>query len=160
MNIANSYKCWCTAVTLLLALVVAGCGSGETPEEQVKQFVASGKEAVEARNIGDVKKLISEMYKDGQGRTRRDLVAVSARYILANKNIHLLTRIGELTFPAPNQAMLQLYIAMTGQNVSDLDSLLNMQADLYLFDMELVREDNEWKLLKADWRRARGEDFF
>ena len=49
---------------------------------------------------------------------------------------------------------------MTGQNVSDLDALLNMQADLYLFDMELVLENDEWKLLKADWRPAKGEVFF
>jgi hypothetical protein len=85
---------------------------------------------------------------------------LSARYIYANKNIHLLTRIGELTFPSEDSALLRLYVAMTGQNVSDLDALLNMQADLYLFEMELVREDKEWKLLKADWQRARGEDFF
>jgi hypothetical protein len=160
MNRTHSIRWWSTAASLLFALFLAACGSGETPEEQVKQFVAAGEEAVEARNIGDVKQLISEIYSDRQGRTRRDLVAVSARYILANKNIHVLTRIGELTFPAENKAMLQLYVAMTGQNVSDLDALLNMQADLYLFDLELVREGQEWKLLNADWRRARGEDFF
>ena len=146
--------------SLILVFFLASCGSGETPEEQVKQFVAAGEEAVEGRNIGDVKKLISENYSDEQGRSRSDLVAVSARYILSNKNIHVLTRIGELNFPAEDKGMLQLYVAMTGQNVSDLDALLNMQADLYLFEMELVREDKEWKLLRADWRRASGEDFF
>ena len=122
--------------------------------------MAAGKEAVEGRDIGDVKGLISESYRDEHDRTRRDLVALSARYILSNKNIHVLTRIGELTFSSENTAQLQLFVAMTGQNVSDLDALLNMKADLYRFDLELVREDKEWKLLSADWRRAKGEDFF
>jgi hypothetical protein len=159
----NSIGWWPVAALLLLFFFLAGCGSGETPEDQVKQFVAAGEEAVEAGGIGgvgDVRDLISKKYSDEHNRTRRDLAALSARYILSSKNIHILTRIGELTFPSENKALMQLYVAMTGQNVSDLDALLNMQADLYRFDMELVREDKEWKLLKADWRRAKGEDFF
>ncbi|MCL7487445.1 MAG: hypothetical protein M8357_04630 [Desulfobulbaceae bacterium] len=156
----KTIRCCHAAAMLLLVLILAACGGGDTPEEQVRKFVAAGEEAVEARDIGDVKELISEKYSDDYGRTRRDLVALSARYILSNKNIHLLTRTGELSFPAEDRALLQLYVAMTGQNVSDLDSLLNIQADLYRFDLELVREDKEWKLVKGDWRPARGEDFF
>ena len=150
----------CIAAILFFVFFFVSCSNEETPEDQVKQFVSTGEETVEARNVLDVKKLISENYSDDKGRTRQDLVAVSARYILSNKNIHVLTRIGELSFPSADRAILQLYVAMTGQNVSDLDALLNMQADLYLFDMELVLENDEWKLLKADWRPAKGEDFF
>lgn len=151
---------WFICFSLFLFLFLAGCGSGETPEDQVRQYVAMGEEAVETRDIGDVKELISEKYRDEHSRTRRDLVALAARYIFSNKNIHVLTRVNELSFPSENTAALQLYVAMTGQNVSDLDALLNMQADLYRFEMELVKEDKKWRLLKADWRRARGEDFF
>ena len=157
---ADDMRWGCIAVFLVLAFFFASCGNGDRPEEQVKRFVDAGEAAVEARNMGDVKSLISENYSDDQGRTRGDLVAVSARYILSNKNIHVLTRIGELNFPTEDKCILQLYVAMTGQNVSDLDALLNMQADLYLFEMELVLENDEWKLLKADWRPAKGEDFF
>ena len=160
MEKVNCMRWGCIAVLLLFVFFIVSCGNQETPEDQVKQFVAAGEEAVEARNVLEVKKLISGKYSDAKGRTRQDLVAVSARYILSNKNIHVLTRIGELNFPSEDQAILQLYVAMTGQNVSDLDALLNMQSDLYLFDLELVREDKEWKLSKADWRRAKGEDFF
>ena len=148
------------AALLICIFFNVSCSNEETPEDQIKQFVATGEETVEARNVLGMKKLIFENYSDEKGRTRQDLVAVSARYILSNKNIHVLTRIGELNFPAEDRAILQLYVAMTGQNVSDLDALLNMRADLYLFDMELIRENNEWKLLKADWRPAKSEDFF
>jgi len=152
---------WLVAVAcLLLVCTLWGCGSRDTPEEQVRRFVEAGELAVEGRSIGDVKELISENYSDDHGRTRRDIVALATRYLFSNKNIHVLTRIGELSFPTQNRAILRLFVAMTGQNVSDLDSLLSMQADLYRFDMELVWEENEWKLLKADWQPARGEDFF
>lgn len=147
-------------VLLAALFLLAACGQGDSPEEQVRQYVAAAEAAVEARDAGDLKELIAQKYEDEQGRTRRDIVAVAARYLLANKNIHVLTRIEDLRFPAPEQARLAVYAAMTGQNVSDLDGLLNMQADLYRFDLELRKADGKWQLLRADWRPARGEDFF
>ena len=152
---------WRVVAGMLLALFsLAACGTRDSPEEQVRQYVAAAEAAAENRSIEDLKALIAEAYRDDQGRTRRDLVALAARYLYINKNIHVLTRIEELTFPAPEQARLALYAALTGQNVSDLDALLNMQADLYRFDLELVRSDGEWQLMRADWRPAKGEDFF
>ena len=147
-------------LALLVLLLLAACGPNNSPEEQVRQYVAAAEAAVATRSPGDLKELIAEKYQDDQGRTRRDIVAIAARYLFANKNIHVLTRIEGLTFPAPEQARLAVYAALTGQNVSDLDALLNMQADLYRFDIELWRVDGEWQLLRADWRPARGEDFF
>ena len=144
---------------LLLAVSLAACSS-DTPEEQIKQYVAAGEEAVENRDVGDLRDLISEGYQDNLGRTRRDLVAIAARYILISKNIHILTRIDELRFPAEDRAEFQLFAAMAGQNISDLDALLNMQADLYRFDLEVHREEGEWKLVRSDWRPAKAVDFF
>lgn len=141
-------------------LFLCACSQGDSPEEQVRLYVKTGEEAAEARDIGSMKKLISENYSDERGRTRREIVAIAARYFFSNKNIHIFTRIGELTFPEEERALLQLFVAMTGQNVSDLDALLNMQADLYRFDMELALEDKEWKLIRAQWRQAGPDDFF
>lgn len=145
---------------LIFVCFFTACGKDDTPEEQIRQYVESGEKAAEERDVGDIKKLISEKYADPHGRTRRDIVAIAARYFYSQKNIHILTRISELSFPDKEKATLQVYVAMTGQNVSDLDALLNMRADLYRFDIEIVREEKEWKLITADWRRARSEDFF
>jgi hypothetical protein len=151
---------FCRIIVLLLLILPAACGPGDSPEEQVRQYVAAAEAAVEGRNLGDLKELIAEQYQDDQGRTRRDIVAIAARYLYANKNIHVLTRIEGLVFPEPEEARLTVYAALTGQNVSDLDALLNMQADLYRFDLELGRTDGEWQLRRADWRPAKGADFF
>ena len=150
-----------TVLVLLLALLLlVACGQGDSPEEQSRQYVAAAEAAVEASDAGDLKELIAQQYQDDQGRTRRDIMAVAARYLLANKNIHVLTRIEDLRFPAPEQARLAVYAALSGQNVSDLDALLNMQADLYRFDLELIKTEGKWQLVRADWRPAKGEDFF
>ncbi len=148
------------AAMVAVLMLLTGCGPDDSPEEQVRKFIKAGEEALESRNIGDVKSLIAEEYADDRGRGRRDLVALTARYLFMHKNIHLLTRTDNLSFPAPDQARLTVFVAMTGRNVSDLDSLLNMQADLYRFELELVKRDGDWQLVQAAWRPARGEDFF
>lgn len=148
------------AMAPLLCLLLSGCGREDSPEKEIERFVAAGKEAAEARRPGELKELISEGYLDDQGRTRRDIVALAARYFYANRNIHLLTRIDELLFPAPDRARLRLYAAMAGQNVSDLDALLNMKADLYRFDLELSRGTDGWQVVRAQWRPAGLEEFF
>ena len=148
-----------SAILIVSGLLFA-CGRGDTPEEQIRQYVEAGEIAAEARDSGDIKQLISEKYADKHGRTRRDSVAIAARYFFSQKNIHIFTRISELSFPEEDKATLYVYVAMSGQNVSDLDTLLNMQADLYRFDIELIREEKEWKMITADWRRAKSEDFF
>jgi len=148
------------SVVMATLVFAAACSRTESPEEQIRMFVKTGEEAVEARELGNVKKLISEQYLDQGQRTKRDMVALVARYLYVNKNIHLLTRIDQLNFPAPDKAQFHLYVAMTGQNVSDLDSLLNMQADLYRFDMELAREEDDWQLVRSTWRPAQSTDFF
>lgn len=144
----------------MLCLLLFGCGGEDSPEKQIERLVAEGKEAAEARKPSELKELISGSYVDDHGRTRRDIVALAARYLYANRNIHLFTRIDELLFPSPDRARLRVYAAMAGQNVSDLDALLNMKADLYRFDLELSREDDEWKVVRADWQPAGLEDFF
>lgn len=151
---------WLFAVILTGLLILSACGKDDSPEEQIRLYVKTGEEAAESRDLGDMKKLISENYQDEQGRTRREIIAIAARYFFASKNIHIFTRIGELNFPEEERAEFQLFVAMAGQNISDLDALLNMQADLYRFDMVLQVEDKEWKLISAVWRRSGPDDFF
>ncbi|MDW7772069.1 MAG: hypothetical protein SCH71_04175 [Desulfobulbaceae bacterium] len=140
--------------------LVSGCGPDDSPEEQIRLFIKAGEEAAEARDAGALKKLIAENYEDAHRRTRRDITALAGRYFLANKNIHIFTRVGKLLFSEKDTAELQLYVAMTGRNAADSNALLNMQADLYLFDLLLVWVNKEWRLMSADWRPAGREDFF
>jgi hypothetical protein len=148
------------ALIMAALLLLSSCDRDDSPEEQVRLFVKTGEEAVGNRDIRAVKKLIAKTYRDERDRTRRDIVAITARYFFSSKNIHVFSRIGELTFPEENRARLLLFVAMAGQNISDLDALLNMQADLYRFDLVLALEEDGWKLISAGWRRAGPDDFF
>ena len=144
----------------LFAILLTGCGrESDSPEEQVRLFVSAGEEAAENQDTAAIKKLISENYSDERNRVKKDLIRITAGYFLRHKNIHILSRISETSFPQPDTANVQIYVAMADLPFTDMESLLNLRADLYLFDMMLQLEKKKWRLVKASWRPAMLEDF-
>jgi hypothetical protein len=148
------------AAAVMLLFMLTACGREDTPEKQIEKLVDKGKAAAENGKPGELRELISGRYADDHGRTRRDIVALAARYLYVNKNIHLFTRIRELTFSGSDAARLRIYAAMAGQDVSGPDALRNIRADLYFFDLDLAHEEGEWRVVRADWRPAGWEEFF
>ena len=59
-------------------------------------------------------------------------------YFIANQSVHLLTRIESLEFPAPDEARVKLQVGMAGRGGEP--GAANLSADLYDFDLALVRE--------------------
>ena len=69
-----------TTVILVILLFVSACNKGDSPEEQISRFVTAGEEAAEARDIGEIKNLISDKYSDENGRTKHEITAIGALY--------------------------------------------------------------------------------
>ena len=132
-----------------------GCSDSDSPEQQIKNYIAAGKLAAESRKLGDFKKLIADDFRDSQGHDKTSMVRIAAGYFLRNKNIHLFTQINDIYFPHPDQADVRMYIAMTGQAVHDINSIFNLRADLFEFELKLVRQDGDWLLQNARWSRVR-----
>lgn len=157
MNIHNG-----TAAVLLFAvavLLLSACDrTSESPEDQIKAYVAAGETAARARDPLKIKSLIAENYLDHRGRNRQGLVALITGYFFRHKNIHTLTRIKKLTFPQSNRAELVLLAGIAGDPVGDFEHLLALRATIHLFELQLVREEDVWLLQSARWRRAKREE--
>lgn len=149
---------WLVFLVCLVSLNLVACGKKQSPEEEVRQFIAKAVSAAEARDIIALTELISNNYRDEDGRDRRALAGVATAYFLRHKNIHLFTRIKEISFAAPQksqqQATVQLYVAMTGTPVAGAQALIDLRADLYRFNLMLMKEGDEWLLSKVGWQRA------
>lgn len=145
---------------ITLSLTVVACGDKQTPEEQIRQYISSAVSVIERRDVIALSKLISDRYSDSAGRDRRALVGLATGYFLRHKNIHLFTRIKDIGFPASDTASVKLYVAMTGTPVTGAQALIDLRADLVEFDLFLIKESDEWQLLKADWLKASVEDLF
>lgn len=148
-----------SSLLLAILLLCSSCGPAGSPDEEIRRVVAAAEEAAEERKTGGIKELISENYTDDRRRTKPDLVRVAAGYFLRHKRIHLFSRVAEIDFPEPDRALVVVYVAMAGLPVQDAESLFRIDADLYRFDLQLVREDGDWLVTRAGWRPALPEDF-
>ena len=136
----------CPRFWVAFALLTA-CTDPGSPEQQVRAVLESMETAAEARDVGDLLEHISANYRDAQGQDRTEAARYARAYFLANQSVHLLTRIESLEFPAPDEARVKLQVGMAGRAGES-----GVTADLYDFDLALIREDDEWKLSYADWR--------
>lgn len=144
-----------TLLLLPLLLLLQACsGDGDSPEEQLQRFVDRGVQAAEARSADDLVELVARDYIDQQGHNRKQLGGLLRAYFLRHRNIHLFTRIDRIEIAAANQASLSLHVAMAGTVISDVDALASLRARLYRFELQLVREDDEWRLRHASWAPA------
>ena len=103
--------------------------------------------------------MISEKYTDSQGQDKKAIEAILRYYFLRNQTIHLFTRVREITFPAPDVARADVMVAMAAQPIAGVGELERVQADLHRFQINLAREQGEWRVLRAEWRRAEIGDF-
>jgi|GEM_PF-321654 len=150
-----------TTLIALAALPLLGCWPEPgSPEGQLRALFAEAEKAAEARDTGALKDLISEHYADRRGRDQQAIVGLIKFYFSRHKSIHLLTRIGSPRFLQPTRAQVTAFVAMAGQPIPAGAELSRLRADLHRFDFELVSTaEGEWKVTRAEWRRAQVSDF-
>lgn len=147
------------ALALLFPWLVSCSAERDTPEAQVRALLQQGKAAAEKRESAALRQMISEKYADNEGRDKKAVEAVLRYYFLRNESIHLLTRIRQISFPKPDIAQVDVMVAMAGQPIADAGQLDRLRADLYRFGIMLAVENGDWKVIRAEWRRAELDDF-
>lgn len=147
------------AFVLLFPLLVSCSAERDTPEAQVRALLQRGEVAAEKKESSALRQMISEKYADSQGQDKKTVEAVLRYYFLRNESIHLLTRIRQIGFPRPDIAQADVMVAMAGQPIADAGQLERLRADLHRFEITLARENDEWKVIRAEWRRAEPGDF-
>ena len=143
-----------------LPLLVSCSPAEDSPETQVRTLLERGETAAEKKETGVLRKMISEKYSDSQGQDKRAIEAILRYYFLRNESIHLFVRIQSIAFPQPVQAQAIVLVAMAGQPIAGAQELERLRADLHRFEITLASENKEWKVVRAEWRRAEPGDFF
>jgi hypothetical protein len=137
---------------LLLAVLfccgLVACGDPPTPpEEAIRAWVAEGQRLAEEKDRNGMMDLISPAYADSRGNERGDIENMLRVYFLRQNSIQLLTKIGGVRVFGDDAAELDLTIGMAATN----DGTFRFSADAYNFEMELVRDGNDWLLVSAQW---------
>ena len=137
---------------IFTTLATASCGDSQSPEAQVKGVIGAMEAAAEARDVGDLMEHVSSEYRDAYGQGPDEASRYVRGYFIANQQIHLLTRVDAVEFPSDREARATVLVGMVSRD-ADTAAAWSLAADLYEFDLALVREDGDWKVTYAEWRR-------
>ncbi|MCR4347120.1 MAG: hypothetical protein NUV55_07965 [Sulfuricaulis sp.] len=149
---------WIIILTILLS--TAACSPGkDSPETQVRALIAQAESAAEKKDSGTLRRYVSEKYTDSQGQDKKAIEAILRYYFLRNETIYLFTRVQQISFPQPDMAHALVMVAMAGQPISAVEELERVRADLHRFEITWMRENGEWRVTRAEWRRAEFADF-
>jgi hypothetical protein len=140
---------------LLSVLLLQACsGDSDSPEVQIQRFIDSAVQAGEARSADRIGDLLHRDFIDQQGNNGKQIGRLLRAYFFRHQNIHLFTRIDDIEILADNQASVSLHVAMAGTVISDITALASLQARVYRFELQMVREDDDWLLRHASWESA------
>lgn len=83
-----------------LALCAAACREAPDPERALRELIRSAEVAAEKKDLGTLRGYVSERYADAQGNDRQRVESLLRAWLLRHGNIHLITRMQTLAFPA------------------------------------------------------------
>ena len=132
--------------------------NAESPEDEIRTFIKASVAAAENRSLDGLTDLVHHNYLDQKGYNKQQLGGLLRAYIFRHKKIYLFTKIKEIDLLAENEAAVRLYVAMAGSVISDIDAIAALRAQLYEFELQLIKED-DWLLHHASWRPASIIDF-
>ena len=146
-----------TIPLVLLGLNLAGCSGENDREAELRETLEAMETAMESRDIGDFMDHVSGEYKDSQNRVATDIRRVAQIHALGNRNMHILSSIGQLSVDE-DFAEAVVFVAVGAQPIDSPESLANLRAELLRFRVEFEYRD-QWLVSAAEWKGARLNDF-
>ena len=144
----------------MATILAAASSCTPTPPEKITaDFLKQAEEAFADRHILALKKLVSPDYNDAENRGAGDVLSIAAAYIRSSKSIYLFSDLESAAF-RDDRLEARVLTAFAARPIMDPTALAQLKADIYWFDIVLVQEGGDWKLLEAQWRQAMVDDFF
>lgn len=128
-------------VALASVFALTACAPEGSPEQQVRAVITQAEEAAEARDVSAAMDLVADEYSDANGFDREQLRRFVHGYFIMNPSINLLVRVEDVRFPADELAQARVTVGMLGQG---------LETQLETFDVELVKQGDDWRLRRAD----------
>lgn len=132
-------------------LGIAACAERSTPEQQVRAVIESAERAAESRDLSGILENVSSAFQDGQGGGRDELERYLRAYLLTHSSVHVATRIEEIDFPYRDFARVRLTVGSLGRDANG-SSPLDISTDTKKVVLELQLEDDQWRVVRAEWQ--------
>jgi len=137
------------------AVLAAGCVTSDS-EAEIRALLAAAEEAAEARDAGFFADAVGSAYRDARGNDREQLLRTVRGYFIANQRVDVVSRIEDVVLEGEDAARAVVYAGLLGRSAGD-GPAGGVEADLYRFDLELVNDDGDWRIIGAKWNRVLGD---
>ena len=142
-----------------LAVALACGGDPLSPEEQVRNVIATMEQAAERGDVSEFKAVISESYQDERGFDKRDLAAYVTFHVMRHTHRRFFARVRSVEIRESGRAEVVVVAAISGRDVSSIEELVGLHGDVYKIDLDLDDEgDGDWRVVWAQWRRTAPTD--
>lgn len=140
-------------------ILIQSCSdSAVSPQDEIRAYIKSGVDAAQSRDTGALAELMHGAYSDQKRYNKKQLTGMLRGYFFRHKNIHLFTKIDAIELLAENEAIVRMHVAMAGSAISGVDALSSLRAQIYRFELQLIKQD-QWLLRHALWGPASIGDF-
>lgn len=140
------------ALGLIVVMVfVLGCSkSRDTPEAEIERLLVAGAEALEARSIDDLKVLISDHYRDEQGRDKKALLRTA--FLVFQRGPIRLLRVGTEIDATTEKGVARFTVhALQGHDARETPlDMLPQRVRGFRVALHLGWEGSAWKLQKME----------
>jgi hypothetical protein len=138
-------RAWLGVVVMLAALCAC---TRTTPEQRLRDTVASLQAAIQARDTGDIREVLADDFVGAEGLDREGAVRMAQAMFLRHREIGV-TMAGPLQVRMqPGHASVRFEAALTGGS----GSVLPDAARLYSVETGWRLDDGNWRLTSADWK--------
>ncbi len=145
-----------TVLLAFAAVVIASAGCSrkpKDPEAEVRAAVAAMESAVEERDLGRIKELLHDGYKDAHGNNKSGIVRLLQFQFLRRQSIHVLTTIQELELTSDTTAKVSLTAAVAATPIKSAGDLTRLSAEVFELDVSFVKVDGDWLVKKTRYER-------
>jgi hypothetical protein len=136
-----------------LVWLLAGCGPSTAPEEALRTWVSDAETAVGNRDRRALMAMIAESYADSRGNDKSDIERILRAWFLRNRNVVLASKTDSVTIIGDTAATVLLTAGMAGIG----DGIRDVSAEVWRFELELVADGGDWRLIGARWGEPGGE---
>ena len=145
-------------IAILMALLL-GCGAGTTPEDEVRAALAALESAAEAGDASGFAELVSASYQDPYGHDRDRLRAFVAFHVIrSGRGREVIVRVREVRIEPSTPARAAVTLAVGLAGAGSRRGPGGLGAEVYAVDLDLVREDDAWRVAWAQWHAAPATD--
>lgn len=113
----------------------------------------------EERKLGRIVEYVSEDYGDETGRNIKDIKRAIQIQLMRHKSLYVFSVIKDVQWSGDNKAIVEIAAAMGGKPMESASILTSVRADMILFSVNFVLEDEVYKVKGATWTWAAPSDF-